>query len=116
MKKEIFRDVTADSLKLSGDDKVTVLEGEFGIEMDDGLEKEMKLMCNLSDYVEEVGMKKGLEKGLEQGLRQGIEALIVDNLEEHKTEEQILEKLMKRFSLSRQEALQYFDRFAKLSV
>lgn len=30
-------------------------------------------MCNLSDAIEERGIKKGLEKGLEQGLEQGLE-------------------------------------------
>lgn len=65
-------------------------------------------MCNLSDYVDKVGMKKGLEHG--------IEALILDNQEERKTEDEIVEKLMKRFPLSRQEAKEYFERFAKLTV
>ena len=30
-------------------------------------------MCNLSDYVEEIGIQKGLEQGLAQGLEQGLE-------------------------------------------
>ena len=30
-------------------------------------------MCNLSDYVEELGIQKGLERGLEQGLERGLE-------------------------------------------
>ena len=30
-------------------------------------------MCNLSDLVEERGIKKGIELGLEQGLEQGLE-------------------------------------------
>ena len=41
----------------------------------------------------------------------GIAAFILDNLEEHKTEEQILAKLVKRFSLSREEAGKYLDEY-----
>ena len=45
-----------------------------------------------------------------RGVEKGINALILDNLEDGKTEEQILDKLVRRFSLSREEAKQYFDR------
>ncbi len=41
----------------------------------------------------------------------GIAAFILDNLEEHKTEEQILAKLVKRFSLSREEAGKYLAEY-----
>ena len=30
-------------------------------------------MCNLSDYVEEIGIQKGIEQGIEKGIEQGIE-------------------------------------------
>ena len=42
--------------------------------------------------------------GIEEGLEKGIRALILDNLEEGVREERILEKLQKRFSLTRTEA------------
>lgn len=56
----------------------------------------------LKDY--NTQMKSAERRGVEQG----IKALILDNLEEKKTEEEILEKLEKRFSLSSEEARQYF--------
>ena len=34
--------------------------------------KEMNEMCNLSDYVEELGIQKGIEQGKEQLLKQMI--------------------------------------------
>ena len=53
-----------------------------------------------------------MEQGLEQGLEQGIQAFILDHLEDHVEKTRILEKLEKRFSLSREKAEGYFDRFA----
>ena len=92
------------SPEISGEAKVRILQDDFEIVMEYGLEKEMRLMCNLSEYVEEKGIEKGIERGLE--------ALILDNLEERKNKEQIIAKLMKRLSLSRQDAEQYFERYA----
>lgn len=48
-----------------------------------------------------------------EGINQGIEALILDNLEEQKTEDQILIKLMKRFSLSQKEAEMFYEKYSK---
>lgn len=55
----------------------------------------------------------GIEQGIERGMERGIEALILDNQEENKTEEQIYQKLMKRFSLSRDDADRYYKKYAK---
>ena len=43
------------------------------IQMENGFGKELSLMCNLSDTVEERGIQKGIEKGIEQGMEKGIE-------------------------------------------
>lgn len=43
--------------------KIKRLEEEFKIPMEYKLGKELKQMCNLSDYVEEKGIEKGIEKG-----------------------------------------------------
>ena len=58
------------------------------------------------------GIQQGLEQGLERGLEQGIEALVLDNLEEGSSEERILTKLEKRFSLDKERALIYYKRFS----
>ena len=46
-----------------------------------------------------------------EGLEQGIVALILDNLEEGKTKEQILAKLKKRFDLNEEKALEYYQKY-----
>lgn len=54
-------------------------------------------MCNLSENIEERGIEKG------------IRIFIQDNLNEGKTKEIIVEKLMKYFELSQGEAETYYN-------
>lgn len=89
------------------------MEQGFQIPMSSKLEKEVRVVCNLSEGVAERAEKRGLEQGIEQGLEQGIQAFILDHLEDHVEKTRILEKLEKRFSLSREKAEGYFDRFAE---
>lgn len=44
--------------------------------MDAALESEVERMCNLSDGVEEMGIKKGIQKGIEQNTIASIKSLI----------------------------------------
>ena len=48
----------------------------------------------------------------EEGLEVGIQVLIEDNLEEQIPKERSLEKLQKRFQLTKEKAEEYYDRFA----
>lgn len=61
------------------------------------------------------GLKQGIEQGIEQGMKQGIkrgmQALILDNLDEGVPKERILSKLQKRFTLTKQQAEQYYQEF-----
>lgn len=61
----------------------------------------------------ERGLEKGLEQGLEKGLEQGIAALILDNMEDGKTREQILDKLQRRFNLDNQKAADYYNKYSR---
>ncbi|MBE7726430.1 MAG: hypothetical protein E7244_19085 [Enterocloster citroniae] len=61
------------------------------------------IMCDI--------LEKERAEGKAEGIAEGIAAFILDNLEEHKTEEQILAKLVKRFSLSREEAGKYLAEY-----
>ena len=63
-------------------------------------------MYQLQDAKEE-----GREEGREAGLEEGIRAFVLDNLEEGKTEGQILDKLVRMFSLSRDTAGEYLKRY-----
>lgn len=53
---------------------------------------------------------------LEEGIEQGIEALILDNLEDGKSEEVIIGKLVKRFGLNTEAAKEYFEKYSKETV
>lgn len=48
----------------------------------------------------------------EEGRQEGIQAFILDYLEEGFSEERILEKLQKRFSLTSEKAQEYFEKYA----
>ena len=50
------------SRKISVDEKTKVLEEKFNISMESKMEKELNLMCNLSDLVVEEGIKEGREQ------------------------------------------------------
>ncbi len=83
------------------------------------------LTAFLQQYGEEIGKMKfyefsqkeyedllaeeSFEAGMEEGLKAGIEALIFDNLEENVPEERILDKLMRRFSLDKDQARHYLE-------
>lgn len=51
------------------------------------------------------------EEGREEGRREGMEALILDNLEENKTEEEIIQKLIRRFAVSEEGARELFEKY-----
>ena len=62
--------------------------------------------------------KEAFEDGVEDGMRKGvltggISTLIQDNIEDGKSREQILTKLMKRFGLTGREAEMYYDQYTK---
>ncbi|MDY4834708.1 hypothetical protein [Frisingicoccus sp.] len=59
---------------LNIDIKKEILENEYHIPMDDGLGKELELMCNVSDYVWEYAYENGMEAGMEAGMKVGREA------------------------------------------
>ena len=67
-------------------------------------ERRINTMCNLSEAL--------IERTTEKALEQGIEALILDNIEEGKSKEQIVQKLVRRFKLNEKDAEMYYDKFA----
>ncbi len=69
-------------------------------------------MCEVLDKAEKRGVEIGMAQGIEQGMERGIEALILDNLEDGKSEAVILEKLKKRFQLDELKAQEYFEKYA----
>jgi predicted transposase/invertase (TIGR01784 family) len=72
-------------------EKLNVLSSEFGIKVSKPLEREVMIMCNVSEQIEERGIEKGIEKGRTEGLEKG------------RTES--IENLMKSMGVSADEAM-----------
>ena len=58
------------------------------------------------------GRAEGIKEGREEGHEAGIRRLIEDNLEEKKTKEIIIQKLIRWFSMDEQTAQLYLDKYA----
>ena len=54
------------------DEKKQILEDEFQIPMTQNMGKEVSLLCNLSQVIEDRGIQKGIQQGIQQGMQQGI--------------------------------------------
>ena len=61
------------SPKINVQEKKSILQNEYRIPMERGLIKEVMLMCNLSQWVLQMGIEEGIEQGIEQGIEKGIE-------------------------------------------
>ena len=70
-------------------------------------------MCKALEDLYQDGVEEGIEKGLEEGLEKGIKVLVQDYIEEGYSKEIILDKLIRGFSLNREESSRYYERFAK---
>ena len=97
---------------LSGDSDVTdtakILQ-EMNIREEDEI-----TMCELFDQYIRKGRAEGREEGREEGRAEGIKIFILDNLEEGKSGETIVEKLCRRFSLDACAAQAYYNTYANV--
>ncbi len=59
------------SVELTSNERLNILENEYGIEVKSDFRKELDTMCNLSQGVYERGIEKGIQRGVEQGIQQG---------------------------------------------
>ena len=64
----------------------------------------------------EAGIKEGRAEGRNEEREAGISRLIEDNLEEKKTKEIIIQKLIRWFSMDEQTAQMYFDKYTGSGV
>lgn len=71
-------------------------------------EEEDIKVCELFDQYERRGQQKEFERS--------IERMILENLEEHRTEETIIGKLVRWFSLTKEQAKMYYDKYARAVV
>ena len=77
------------SNKLKVDQKVKILENEYDIPMEKSLEEDVKIMCNLSEGIEE----RAMEAGIESGKKELLKELVKKKLVKGKKEELIAEEL-----------------------
>ncbi|MCM1091763.1 MAG: hypothetical protein NC413_13035, partial [Muribaculum sp.] len=91
---------------LSGDNDVTDTE-KILQEMDIREEDEIT-MCELFDQY----IRKGHQEGRREGREEGIRIFILDNIEEGKSGETIVEKLCRRFSLDAGSAQTYYNTYS----
>ena len=54
------------------------MEEEYEIEAEKEVKEGIKVMCNLSEAIEERGIRKGLKRGQRQGLKQGSEQKLIE--------------------------------------
>ena len=105
-----------------------VLSGDENVDDTIFMMQEMKMkedddvkVCELFEQYKRSGREEGLEEGLKEGLKEGlekerersIERMILDNQEELRTKETIIGKLIRWFSLTKDEAREYYDKYAK---
>lgn len=86
-------------MALSGDTDIDNME-KILKDINVGKEEKIKVCELFEQYV---------RKGRQEGRQEGMRFLILDNLEEGKTEEIIIKKLMKGYSLGQEEAKHYYD-------
>lgn len=96
------------SSDIGAEEKENILSEQYGIESTIKMEKEMRLMCNLSDLVEERaterGMAKGMAQGLTQGLTQGKAMMLVDIVDNFMVKNNVsFEKALDMLSVTKEE-------------
>lgn len=73
----------------------------------------LNFLCAEYDYEMDLQVKgeESYEKGYKNGLRNGIDAIIVDNISQGISKEEITEKLMKYFSMTEKEAKDAIEKY-----
>ena len=61
------------------------------------------------------GRAEGLEEGVEKGREEGMKAMVLDNLEDGKTQAQIESRLMRHFDVDAKRAHEIFCKYSHTS-
>lgn len=86
------------------EEKASILEIEFKIPMTQELQEEMSQMCNLSEAIEEKGIRKGKRIGKQEGKKEGMEIARVEAVENLMRNLNLtLEKALEALNISRKE-------------
>lgn len=103
----IEHNILKEYLLRKGSDVMGFLCAEYDYEMD----MKMKALEGYEDGYD-YGVETGIKQGIEQGIEQGIAAFVLDSIEDGKSYDIIINKLIKRFSLSEEKASQYYNKYS----
>ena len=114
---------------LTAGERLNIIKEEYDIPIEQTIEQEVDVMCNLSQGIKEAGIAEGREEGRVEGREEGREEGRVEGRSEGRAEEiietgyefglseqDILERLQKKLSISLQKAQEYLLMFGKRTV
>ena len=90
---------------LSGDSRYTEVK-EKVIEKECGEEKGEVRMCEVAEKLEQRGIQKGIQKGIQEGMRRTMEICLEFGI----SKEQVIDKVMEKYALSREDAEEEMER------
>ena len=102
---------------LTAGQRLNIIKEEYDIPIEQNIEQEVDVMCNLSQGIKEAGIAEGREEGREEGRSEGrAEEIIETGYEFGLSEQDILERLQKKLSIPLQKAQEYLLMFGKRTV
>ena len=106
---------------LTAGQRLNIIKEEYDIPIEQNIEQEVDVMCNLSQGIKEAGIAEGREEGREEGRVEGrsegrAEEIIETGYEFGLSEQDILERLQKKLSIPLQKAQEYLLMFGKRTV
>jgi predicted transposase YdaD len=98
---------------LTAGQRLNIIKEEYDIPIEQNIEQEVDVMCNLSQGIKEAGIAEGRVEGRSEGR---AEEIIETGYEFGLSEQDILERLQKKLSISLQKAQEYLLMFGKRTV
>ena len=94
---------------MTAGERLNIIKEEYDIPIEQNIEQEVDVMCNLSQGIKEAGIAEGRVEGR-------AEEIIETGYEFGLSEQDILERLQKKLSISLQKAQEYLLMFGKRTV
>ena len=93
------------SQKLTVDEKMSIMETEYDIELEENLRRDVSTMCNLSEGIEERAMERGRKDGINTVLRLAEKC--------HLSKEETIQQLCEGMKMEVAEAEKYYEEYRK---
>ena len=94
---------------LSGDPRYEAVKEKIIEEESKGKKGEIK-MCEFAEKMEQRGIQKGIRQGIQEGIREGVRKTMEICLELGIAKEQVIDKVMEKYALSREDAEKEMER------